>query len=175
MKTVMLLLAISLSCSMFAQNHLFVRVYDLSGKKFHKGDALSVTDTTLEIEGKSRPDTISVLKIGSIRTKHSAGHNIAIGVAFSTVISAIIAISTTGHQQSDPNSYPVDVISPEAAAATGILVGATAGVVIGGITAATKNSKHFPINGNFTNWKTFQAMIIAYDAKQKKKTKEPDF
>ena len=45
-------------------------------------------------------------------------------------------------------------------AAVGVLLGAPAGAVIGGITALFKNSSTYIIDGDLVKWKAFSEMIL---------------
>ena len=141
---------ISLNYSIYAQKSIFVRVYDLSGKKINKGHVLKVTDTSLQLKGKSAP-IISVRSIGSIKTKHSAGNNILIG---SIVGASSMVILTLAGDQGYTNGQEVGV---------GILLGLPLGAAIGSLTILFKNSKSYLIEGDATKWKAFQLMIKGDD------------
>src|SRR5215467_11311318 len=110
MKALTLLAWLALSSSVYAQKPLFVRVYGVHGKKIDKGRILAVTDTTLQLNGKSGPDTIVLQNIGSIRTRHSAGHTIGISTAIGVVIGTVIGISSANTTEaSNPDQLQVDI------------------------------------------------------------------
>lgn len=134
---------------MTAQNKLFVRVYDLEGKKINKGFILAVNDSLLRIEKNKNYIDIPVKTIGMIKTKRSAGNNVLIGsLAGATLMGAITAASA------DPDAWILDY-TPLEGALIGILVGAPAGALLGAITVGFKKSKKFTINGDLEKWKAF--------------------
>jgi hypothetical protein len=166
MKLIILLLAISLTCSMFAQKKLFVRVYNLHGKKVTKGRVLSVTDTTLELNEGSITETIPAQNIGTIRTKHSMGQSIFFGALAGTATGAIIAAAKVQPDNSDPNS--IEVISPEVEAGALIFLGLLGGTIVGTIVGAAKDSQEFIIHGDLNKWKSFRSLVMVNNTVQKK-------
>jgi len=134
-------------------NYMFVRVYNLEGKKINKGNVLVVTDTTLVIKGKRGYENIPVNSIGLIKTKHSEGHNVLMGAVVGGSTIAILGVATA-----DPDAWIFGYSAGEGAAVGGVL-GGTAGAAIGGITILFKNSKSFIINGDLSKWKAFQEGI----------------
>jgi hypothetical protein len=145
MKIIFLLLLITVCFCGHAQKLPFVRVYDLAGKKINKGHVRGVTDTTLLFKAGS----MRVQDIGSIETKHSVGNNVLIG---SLVGMTTFAIIGAGYAEAD-------------GAAAGAAGGLVWGALIGGLTGAFKNSKKYFINGDTTNWKTFQLEMIRRNRK----------
>ena len=117
-----------------------------------------VTDSSLQLKVKSTPIDIPVQKIGSIKTKRSAGHNILIGSIAGASSMAIFGAATA-----DPDEF-LGYTAGEGAAA-GILIGAPPGAVIGGITALFKNSRTYLIDGDIMKWKAFQKSISETDAR----------
>jgi hypothetical protein len=158
MKLFYLILLISFSYNLSAQKSTFVRVYNLTGQKIYKGDVHMVTDSSLQLKVKSTPIDIPVQKIGSIKTKRSAGHNILIGSIAGASSMAIFGAATA-----DPDEF-LGYTAGEGAAA-GILIGAPPGAVIGGITALFKNSRTYLIDGDIMKWKAFQKSISETDAR----------
>jgi hypothetical protein len=128
-------------------------VFDLTGKKIYAGQVAMVTDTSLQLEGKSTPGTILVSNIGFIQTKRSIGHNVVTGFAIGATVFSIFGAATA-----EPDAAIVGYTAAEGAAA-GMLIGATAGVAVGGITALFKKSETFSVDGDTTKWKAFQLMI----------------
>ena len=153
MKTLITLLLISFSCTILAQKQLFVRVYDLSGKKIYKGDVYATSDSDLSLVGNKTPVNIPVSTIGTIKTKHSALNNVVIGS-----VTGAATIGIIGAASADPSAEILGYSAGEGAAA-GALIGAGAGAAIGGLTALLKNSKKFLINGNLSNWKAFRSFL----------------
>jgi hypothetical protein len=152
MKTLMTLLLISFSCTVLAQKALFVRVYDLSGRKIYKGDVYATSDSALSIVVNKTPVNIPVSTIGTIKTKHSAGSNVIIGAAAGTVTFAIL-----GAASADPDEF-LGYTAGEGAAA-GALIGAPLGAAIGSLTILLKNSRKFLINGDPAKWETFRSFV----------------
>ena len=151
MKILIFVITLILSFNLCAQNgientNIFVRVYDLQGKKIGKGKILSISETSLQLNRKRESITIPVISIGLIKTKRSAGNNLLIGATTGAALMAII-----GAAVADPDDFlgrgPVIVLAT--------LEGLVAGVVIGGITILFKNSKTYEINGDKVKWKAF--------------------
>src|ERR1044071_4020910 len=94
MKIFCIALLILLGYNTSAQKAIFVRVYNLAGKKIARGTVFAITDTSLQIKGEKSLPAIPVSNIGSIRTKHSAGNNILIGSLLGTSTMAIIGTAT---------------------------------------------------------------------------------
>lgn len=153
-KTILLLLVLALSTNSYAQNEIkksgmFVRIYNLDGKKFNKGYVVSVGDTVLGLKRKGKYTEINVREMGSIKTKRSGGHNVLIGAVAGATTGVILGISTA-----DPDSF-LGYSASEGASGFG-LAGALGGAAIGGISIAFKNSETFVINGDLESWSLFQ-------------------
>jgi hypothetical protein len=153
MKILTLLFLMSLGHASFAQKSMFVRVYDLSGKKIHKGRVFKVTDSTLQLVGKTMPVTIPVQSVGFIKTKRSAGNNVLVGS-----IIGVSSIAILGAASAEPDAEWFGYSAGEGAAG-GAIVGLPIGAAIGGLTTAFKNSKTYLINGDLGKWKMFELMI----------------
>lgn len=157
LKTLMLLIVLTLFTNAYAQNRdiskgMFVRVYNLEGKKTSKGTLISVSDTLLILKHNSKYNNLNPMVIGYIKTKRSGGHNVLKGSIIGGTSMAII-----GAASADPDAWILGYTAAEGATA-GALLGGTTGAAIGGITILFKNSKTFIINGEEPNWKTFQQM-----------------
>lgn len=160
MKNLMFAIALLFSMTVCAQTRIkkntnvFVRVYDLQGKKIGKGNILSMSETSLQLYRKEELVTVLASNIGSIKTKHSAGNNVLIGA----VIGAT-AMATLGAATADPDALILGYTAGEGAS-VGALLGGTAGAAIGGITILFKNSKLYQINGDREQWMAFKEMIL---------------
>ena len=148
-------IAMLLNISLFAQyggekNTMFVRVYNLEGRKIDKGRVLAATDTTLQLEGKNGLVDIDIRTIGLIKTKRSEGNNVLIGSLVGLTTLAILGAAQGG---SDEWFSSTDL------AVGGGVVGAVIGAGTGAITIPFKNSKSYIINGDTLKWKKFQEMI----------------
>ena len=158
MKNLFFAIALVLSVNISAQvgpekANVFVRVYDLQGKKISKGNILSISDTLLQLKGKREPMKIAARSIGLIKTKHSGGNNVLIGAVSGATFLAIL-----GAAAYNPGSWVLG--SAAAGAAIGVFLGAPTGAAIGGITTLFKNSKSYKINGDELKWKEFKESII---------------
>ena len=159
MKTLIFVITLILSINVCAQNEfentdVFVRVYDLQGKKIGKGKILSMSETSLQLNKKGNSLTIPVSDIGSIKTKHSGGNNVLIGAATGAAVMAVLGAATA-----DPDACILGYTAGEGAA-VGAILGGTAGAAIGGITILFKNSKSFEINGELEKLIAFKEMIL---------------
>lgn len=152
MKIFNLFLWTLLTFNVQAQKTIFVRVYDLSGHKIDKGRVHAVTDTSLQLEGESKPTNISARTIGTIKTKHSGGNNVLIGAITGLAVGGGLGLAGT-----DKDDFLID--SKGEGAAAGALVGVPLGAAIGGLSILLKNSKTYSIDGDLTKWKSFQTMI----------------
>lgn len=131
------------------EKKLFVRVYNLEGKKIGKGHVNFVNDTLLGLKKNSKFLQFNVNDIGIIKTKRSAGHNILIGAAIGATTFAIL-----GAASADPDAWIFGYTAAEGAA-VGALGGALGGAAVGGASVAFKNSMTYPINGNIDKWRIF--------------------
>ena len=157
-KILALAMALIFSMEAYAQkeaktHNVFLRVYNLEGKKISKGSVIFINDTLLALKDSSDKTAISMKDIGYIKTKRSAGHNILIGSAIGTATGAIL-----GAASADPDAWIFGYTAAEGATGFG-LAGALGGAAIGGISIAFKNSKTFTINGDQQRWKAFKQMI----------------
>ena len=159
MKNLIFAITLILSINVYAQNefentNIFVRVYDLDGKKIGKGKILSISETSLQLYRKGESVKVKVNGIGSIKTKHSAGNNVLVGAATGATTMAILGAATA-----EPDAWILGYTAGEGAA-IGAFLGGTVGAAIGGITILFKNSKSYEINGDIEKWKAFKEMII---------------
>ena len=158
MKNLIFAITLILSIHVCAQNefentNVFIRVYDVQGKKISKGKIFSISETTLELNRKGESMKIPVSNIGSIKTKHSSGNNILVGAATGVATMAILGAATAD------DSGILGYTAGEGAIG-GAVFGGIAGTAIGGITALFKNSKSYEINGNSVRWKEFKEVIM---------------
>jgi hypothetical protein len=163
MKTLVIIFSLLLCCSLCAQKRLFVRVYDLAGKKITSGRVLAVTDTMLLLKGtKIGFDTVFVQDIGFINTKHSVGRNIGIGIAIGAVSGVVVGLANS--KPNDPED-PIQIGTQGEVVVGYALLGMSVGTLVGGISGAFKNSKHFPVHRDVTKWREFEIMVADYNTK----------
>ena len=165
MKILIVILLLSFSSNLLGQDSVFVRVFDLKGNRISKGYVRTVTDSSLQLKGAETD--IKVHNIGFIKTKRSGGNNVIAGSLIGMVTGAIVGAASSGSGSSANSGtsafqYNVGGFDDAGglAAAAGAMAGLGIGAAIGGLTALTKNPKHYLVNGDSTKWKSFQLMII---------------
>lgn len=150
MKNALLLFSILMTINISAQDEInsqeiFVRLYDLDGKKIGKGKILSISDLEIQLSRGTKTETFPISNIGSIRTKRSIGHNallgmgggIAIGAMFGNIDDSLLGFSGTG------GGFIFGTL------------GGFAGVFVGIITGIFKKPKKYIINGETEKIKAF--------------------
>jgi len=159
MRTIAFSILLILSFSIYAQEKdympkVFVRVFDLNGKKIFKGKINAINDTLLHIRNRKNTVKIPVEIIGSIKTKRSGGNNVGIGAAIGAgaLSTFMLAYATPGGDWIFP-SY-------EEAAFKGPIIGAIFGAPIGAITIIFKKSKTYRIDGDKTNLVEFKESVM---------------
>ena len=150
MKNLIFAISLIFSINLCAQNEImnknvFVRVYDLQGKKICKGEIFSTTEATLIINREGKSKEIPLASIGYIKTKHSAGNNFLVGSIIGASSFAIIGFAT------DDGTF----LTTGQVVGGSAFIGAVLGGLIGGVTAPSKKSKTYEINGNKVKWKAF--------------------
>jgi hypothetical protein len=160
MKTVTIVLLISLSCNVYPQKSIFVRVYDLAGKKISKGHVVAITDTNLQLKKGNDTTIIPVRSISSIKSKHSGWNNILVGTSVGIIAGGILG-SVNPPTKSSGGTFTWAGSSASDEFADGLGVGVILGTAIGGITTGFKNSKTYLINGDLTKWKAFQILVAS--------------
>jgi len=151
LKKFALLTSLLFGCTLSGQtNNTFLRVYNLKGKKIHKGKIVKLSDSALIIVRRKREITVPVSEIGAIRTKRSAGNTI---LQCSIITAAIFGIA--GAIDSDSSDTFLS-FSPLEGAAIGSVMGLTLGSVIGGLASLDNNSSKFVIKGEAHLWEKFR-------------------
>ena len=151
MKNLILAILIIFSVQLTAQNELqnkkkvFVRVYDLVGKKSGKGKLLSIDAHSMLVKDGKKSISIEVAGIGKIKTKHAFGHNVGVGAITGATVGIIGGFAV------NPDGY-FNYSRIENAAGFSML-GIVLGSAIGGFTALFKKSQTFEINGDIEKWK----------------------
>jgi hypothetical protein len=132
---------------------VFIRVYNLKGKKIAKGKVLSVSKNSITLFRKNKQIEIKLDDIGKIRTKRSFGNNILKGAAIGGGALAIIGIA--GSNDSSYLSF-----TPVQGAAIGTTIGGFFGSIIGAITGLFKKSEVYKIDGNEMKLELFRNLIL---------------
>ncbi len=159
MKNLILAMACILSMGLCAQqgfekNKVFVRVYDLQGKKIGKGTIHSISGTAIRLTRNGESMNTPVSRIGMIRTKRSAGNNVLVGTLVGATAIAIFGIATA-----DPDADLLGYSAGEGAAG-GALIGGGIGLAIGGISILFKKPVSYEINADPVKWKAFTEQIV---------------
>jgi len=142
-------IALMLGLSGMAQQHGFVRIFDLQGKKIYKGHVISITDSSLTLKDNV---TFMATEIGMIKTKRSAGHNIGWGAAIGAATFAGLTAAFYALYPDDDNDFALAATVIFSGAAIGAGVGAAGGLV----SFVIKKSKTYEINGDLDNWMAFK-------------------
>lgn len=163
-KTIVMLFILACSLNVIGQNvsnesRIFIRVYNLEGKKVNKGQFQFINDSVLGIRQSGKLVELDIKEIGLIKTKRSPGHNVLVGGASGVVAGAILG-SLNSPTDSSGGTFTWAGGSRGDELASGLTVGILSGTVIGGITALFKNSETFIIDGDINNLKAFAEMII---------------
>lgn len=157
MKKLILFLSLMAGIPLMAQNEiqvpdLFVRVFDMDGKKMGKGKILAISDTSLLLFRNGRSLEFPVKEIGLVKTKRSGKHNVLVATAIGAVI-----LGMAGAASAEPDAW-FGYTATEGAFG-GAVLGGAAGAGIGGITLLFKKSKTYIINGDSANWKAFKDSV----------------
>ncbi len=159
-KLLLIIFMIATAIPAYTQKEVFVRVFRLNGTKMIKGYVTAVTDSSLTLKIKRATTLLLAVKdIGSIKTKHSAGHNILVGAIVGGVPMAVLGAISSGGQSS--NTFVILHYNAAEGALLGLIGGLPVGAVIGAITILFKNSTTFIINGDPIHWKKFQHYLGA--------------
>lgn len=158
MKYLIITIILVLSINATAQNevvkaNIFIRVYDLQGKKINKGKIKSISKTSLDLYLKRKVTTIHLSKIGKIKTKHSGGHNVLKGALIGG--SSLAAI---GLLDGDDNPGIISFSAGDKAL-LGFIGGSFSGSVVGGVTTIFKKSKLYIIDADEMKFKDFKEKI----------------
>lgn len=134
------------------EKDIFVRVFNIEGKKIGKGRIAFANDTILKLKKGKKNISIEINKIGSLKTKRSGGNSILVGSIVGMSVGAVLGASTT-----DPDTSWW-LTPAEGATAFGLL-GVLGGGAVGGIVAGSKNMQTFIINGDEDRWLIFKEFI----------------
>lgn len=138
------------------KSNIFIRVYDLQGKKINQGRIISDNGTVLYLGKGDKTVSIPIDQIGLVKTKHSAGNNIVLGAAIGATAVGAIGIATA-----DPDAWIFGYTAGEGAA-IGAVIGGIAGASLGASTILFKNAKTYIIDGDNLKWKEFKENIIGF-------------
>ncbi|MDH3381951.1 MAG: hypothetical protein OEL54_04555, partial [Flavobacteriaceae bacterium] len=137
-----------------SKSKLFVRVYDLSGNKIHKGKILQNTDNTLVLKSSKGSIEIEIKNVGYIKTKRSPGNNVLVGSIVGATFFGVLGAATA-----EPDAWILGYSAGEGAA-TGVLLGGITGAGIGGLSILFKKSKSYIINGDVKRWGEVKDLML---------------
>ncbi|WP_136480031.1 hypothetical protein [Cognatitamlana onchidii] len=132
-------------------NKIFVRVYNLNDKKIGTGKIAFINDSVIGLRRSEVYRSLFLKDIGRIKTKKSAGNNIAKGALVGTGVGVALAITAN-----EDDLWPY---SRGGAILAFGFSGAFYGAAVGGITAIFKNSEGFIINGDSKRWQLFKESV----------------
>jgi hypothetical protein len=166
MKKAILLFSMLMSINLSAQSEIitqkiFVRVYDLDGKKIGKGRVYAINDSLLVLNKNAKKINIYPEDIGKIKTKRSGGHNFLVGASSGVLVGAILG-SVNPPTDSSGGTFTWAGDSAGDELAVGAIYGLLSGTIVGGISALFKNPKKFIIDGSPEKWNDFVQQIRAY-------------
>ncbi|WAC03504.1 hypothetical protein N7U66_08485 [Lacinutrix neustonica] len=152
--TIFLVLSINVSAqNKIVDTNIFIRIYNLDGKKINKGTIKSISETSIELYLKGKTISVPLSKIGKIKTKRSGGNNVAKGALIGGGSLALLGLISG---DDDPG---IISFSATDKAAVGLIGGGLVGAGIGGITTIFKKSKFYIIDGNEMKLKDFKVKI----------------
>ena len=141
--------------------NLFIRVFDLDGKKIGKGHIYSINDSLLILSKNKTLKELSMKEIGKIKTKRSGGHNVLLGATSGILVGAILG-SINPPTDSSGGTFTWAGGSSGDEFASGLTVGVLTGTIIGGISGLFKNPKTFNIEANQEKWNVFVESVKDY-------------
>ncbi|GAO42538.1 hypothetical protein [Flavihumibacter petaseus] len=144
-----------------AQKSLFIRVFDIQEVRIARGKLLQATDSSVLLLTNKDTAEIPLRQIGKIKTKHSPGNNIGIGVASGALIGAV-----AGAASADPDDF-LGYTTGEGIVG-GILLGGAIGAGIGSLSLIFKHGETYLISARQENWEAFKKMADALKAQVSK-------
>ncbi len=165
MKYLIIVILLVLSINVNAQNEvvdakIFIRIYNLQGKKINKGKIKSISKTSIELYLKGKIISVPLSKIGKIKTKRSGGNNVAKGALIGGGSLALIGLLS-----GDDDSGFIS-LSANNKASFGLIGGGFFGAVVGGITVIFKKSKLYIIDGSEIKLKDFKEKVSDFVRKK---------
>ncbi|GAA4291827.1 hypothetical protein GCM10023163_07410 [Aestuariibaculum suncheonense] len=148
---------ISISISAQEENKtqkLFLRVFDMDGKKIGKGHIHSINDSLIVLSKAKKLKKIHPKEIGKIKTKRSGGHNVLVGATSGALVGVVLG-SVNPPTDSSGGTFTWAGGSSGDELASGVTVGVISGTIIGGISALFNNPKTFVIESNPEKWNAF--------------------
>ena len=109
-KATVVLFILAISLNMVAQKGtenkgMFLRIYNMEGKKINKGHFRFINDSILGIWRYKKLVQLHVRDIGKIKTKRSAGNNVLVGSLIGGTTLAIVGAATS-EQKTETGYFP---------------------------------------------------------------------
>lgn len=138
-----------------SQKTIFIRVFDESGKKSHKGFLSSVSDSSLTIRNGGNLTEISASRVSVIKIKRSFGHTVAISSGIGAT-----GFSIYGAATADPDAF-LGYTAGEGAIG-GFALGAFLGAVVGSLIAIPNKRPVLDINMDQQEWLKAKSALSFY-------------
>lgn len=129
---------------------VFVRVYNMQGKKIARGKILLISESSLQLYGVEKPTILPATDIGMIKTKHSGGYNVLLGATIGAVVGMIYVVGESSG----------GMIGVDHAGLVGAVLGIAPGTLVGGLTTPFKKPKSYNIDGDTLKLRAFKEEII---------------
>ena len=164
------IVAILICGNIYAQDYSeeprkFVRVFNLQGKKIHKGYIVFVNDSILGFSKNKNIAKVSFEDIGTIKMKRSGGNNALTAGAIGGVIGALVGMASSDEETKVGQNWLFGQYtyttgtSPGTGAAMGGGIGLVGGALIGLGSSLLKNKEVFTIDGDLNKWLAFKVFI----------------
>lgn len=150
-KNYLLLLILFCSIGPLEAQKRFIRIYDQQGQMIAKGDFTATTDTSIVLQAHKTQLEIPIRDIGTIKTKRTFGHAIAIGATIGVVSGALLGLATGQANEDVYGGFGYETSAGNDVAA-GALVGLVIGGAVGTIISVAQNRSTIIINGNTADW-----------------------
>jgi hypothetical protein len=138
----------SARCQSISKN-VFLRLYNLEGKKIATGYLRSINENSLSLSKSRDIIDFSYSEIGVIKTKRGLGQKLILGASIGA-----LGLGFFGASTANPDEwFGYTVVQ---GATGGAILGVLAGTVIGVMIDGLKNSRRFKIDANEELWNSFK-------------------
>ena len=139
-----------------AQKNIFIRLYDVNGRKIGKGNLMPGTDSTIQVLHGKQTNMFSISRVGEIKTRRTFGHSVLIGTGVGVGLGTIgLVVAIIGDNSDNINggeaSFDIAVSS---------FAAPYAGALVGAVVAALTKRETFEINGDAGKWKTVKSGLL---------------
>lgn len=134
----------------------FIRIFNKEGRKIARGNLISTTDTSVIIQQHKKQVEILITSVGFIKTQRTFGHAIALGATIGALAGALIGLAAGGDSG---NAQFTEFDSEGTGLASGVIVGATGGIVLGAAISSLQKRKMIVINGSVDEWQQKKQLL----------------